>query len=95
MNNQGGVEILEQNDTQTNLIPMYKVLVHDDNVNTMDHVVRVFQDVFKYELEKCIILMLEVHNTGISLVKVEPLEYAELHRDQLQSYGLTVSIEKD
>ena len=89
------VEVIEQQDTEVRTMPMYKVLVHDDNVNTMDFVVMVFQDVFKYDIQKCIYHMLEVHNTGISLLKVEPLEYAELHYDQLKSYGLTCSIEPD
>lgn len=92
---QGSVEILEQNDTHTQHTPLYKVLVHDDNVNTMDHVVKVFQDIFKYELQKCIELMLEVHYEGIALVKTEPMEHAELHRDQLQSYSLTATIEPE
>jgi ATP-dependent Clp protease adaptor protein ClpS len=89
------IEVIEHQETRTDLMPMYKVLVHDDNVNTMDFVVHVFQDVFKYELEKCIAHMLEVHNSGISLLKVEPLEHAELHYDQLHSYGLTSSIEPE
>ena len=89
------IKVLEQVEERTELMPMYKVIVHDDDVNTMDFVVQVFQEVFKYELEKCVEHMLEVHNTGISLLKVEPLEHAELHMDQLVSFGLTSTIEPE
>jgi ATP-dependent Clp protease adaptor protein ClpS len=77
------------------LLPMYKVIVHNDDVNSMDHVVLSLIDVFKMEPQQAIDIMLEAHKTGAALCQVEPLEPAELHRDQLVSHSLTATIEPD
>jgi ATP-dependent Clp protease adapter protein ClpS len=39
--------------------------------------------------------MLEAHQKGIALCTVEPLEQAEHHRDQLQSFSLIATIEPE
>jgi ATP-dependent Clp protease adaptor protein ClpS len=77
------------------LMPMYKVLLHNDDKNAMDFVVSAIVEVFKYEIEKAVNLMLEAHKGGVVLCKTEPLETAELHQEQLQSFGLTATIEPD
>jgi ATP-dependent Clp protease adaptor protein ClpS len=79
----------------TTLIPLYKVLLHNDDVNTMDHVVAALMRVFKFERERCERIMWEAHTKGTALCTVEPLEQAELHRDQLQSLSLTATIEPE
>jgi ATP-dependent Clp protease adaptor protein ClpS len=76
-------------------LPLYKVLLHNDDRNTMEHVVRVLMQVFRFERPECERIMLEAHNTGVALCVVEPLEQAELHRDQLQSFSLTATIEPE
>ena len=82
-------------DEHTTHIPFYKVLLHNDEVNTADHVVRSLLYVFKFALNECERIMLEAHNQGVALCSVEPLEQAELHRDQLESFSLTATIEPD
>jgi len=77
------------------LLPMYKVLLHNDDKNSMDFVVRAIVEVFKFEIQYAINMMLEAHTGGVVLCKVEPLEVAELHQEQLQSFGLTATIEPD
>ncbi len=86
------VTVLEEQRTQ---IPLYKVLIHNDDVNTMDHVVRVLMQVFKLEPQVCERIMLDAHKNGLALCTVEPLEQAELHRDQLQSFSLVATIEPE
>jgi ATP-dependent Clp protease adaptor protein ClpS len=76
-------------------IPLYKVLLHNDEKNTMDHVIRALANVFRFELPKCEQIMLEAHRNGVALCVVEPVEQAELHRDQLQSYSLIATIEPE
>jgi ATP-dependent Clp protease adaptor protein ClpS len=76
-------------------IPRYKVLIHNDDVNSMDHVVKTLMRVFKFERAICEGIMLEAHHSGVALCAVEPLEQAELHRDQLISYSLVSTIEKE
>jgi ATP-dependent Clp protease adaptor protein ClpS len=40
-------------------------------------------------------IMLTAHNHGNALVITSPLEYAELYRDRLESFGLTATLEPD
>jgi len=82
-------------DQQTATIPRYRVLLHNDDVNTMDHVVKVLMKVFKFKQEQCETIMLEAHHNGVALCTIEPLEQAELHRDQLISFSLISTIEPE
>jgi ATP-dependent Clp protease adaptor protein ClpS len=79
--------------TEKRLMPLYRVLLHNDDVNSMEHVVNALQTVFGMNLTEAIGVMLEAHSTGVALCKIEPLEPAELHRDQLQTYSLTATLE--
>jgi ATP-dependent Clp protease adaptor protein ClpS len=74
-------------------IPLYRVLLHNDDANTMDHVVRTLLRVFRFDKSECERIMLEAHRNGRALCTVEPLEQAELHRDQLRSSSLIATIE--
>ncbi len=76
-------------------IPLYKVLIHNDDVNTMDHVIGALMRVFKLERKACERIMVEAHKNGLALCAVEPFEQAELHRDQLRSFSLVSTIEPE
>ena len=72
----------------------YKVVLHNDDHNAMDHVVRsLVRSVPGLGISKAVKIMLEAHNTGRAIVTVCPLELAELYRDRLESCGLTATIE--
>ena len=73
----------------------YKVLLHNDAVNSMEHVLKALRHVFKFDIPECQRIMLEAHQKGIALCAVEPLEQAEHHRDQLQSFSLIATIEPE
>lgn len=75
--------------------PLYRVLLHNDDVNSMEHVTRTLMRVFKFEQRKCERIMLEAHRSGVALCTIEPLEQAEHHRDQLTSFSLIATIEKE
>ncbi len=76
-------------------IPRYKVLLHNDDRNTMDDVIRALVSVFQFDLSECERIMLEAHRNGVALCTIEPLEKAELHRDQLRTYSLIATIEPE
>ncbi len=76
-------------------LPLFKVLLHNDDRNTMEHVVQALMRVFRFGKERCERIMLEAHQNGIALCTVEPLEQAEHHRDQLRSFSLTATIEPE
>ena len=51
--------------------PRYKVLLHNDPVNSMEYVVATLQQVVPQLSEQdCMAVMLEAHNTGVGLVIV-------------------------
>ena len=77
------------------LMPRYRVLLHNDDVNSMDHVVAALLRVFGFERSACEAIMLEAHRNGVALCTLEPLEQAEFHRDQLISFSLIATIEKE
>src|SRR5689334_8835161 len=77
----------EETETRTRRQPLYAVVLHNDDVNTMPFVVLVLRKVFGYAVEKCVELMIEAHEKGRSVVWVGPLEVAELKADQIHSCG--------
>jgi len=74
-------------DTQTRRQPPYAVILHNDDINTMEFVVAVLRKVFGYSDQKCFELMLEAHEKGRAAVWVGALEVAELKADQIRSCG--------
>lgn len=79
----------------TRHIPLYKVLLHNDDHTTMEHVIKALMKVFKFELSMCERIMMEAHQNGVALCVVEPLEKAEHHRDQLVSFSLISTVEPE
>ena len=76
------------------LSPKYKVLLHNDPVNSMDYVVETLRQVVPQLSEQdALKIMLETHNNGIGLVIVCDLEPAEFYSESLKSKGLTSTIE--
>lgn len=74
--------------------PKYKVLLHNDPVNTMDYVVETLRQVVPQLSEQdALNIMLETHNNGIGLVIVCDLEPAEFYSESLKAKGLTSTIE--
>tara|TARA_B100001996_G_scaffold320805_1_gene265056 strand:+ start:396 stop:767 length:372 start_codon:yes stop_codon:yes gene_type:complete len=74
--------------------PKYKVLLHNDPVNTMDYVVETLRQVVPQLSEQdALNIMLETHKTGIGLVIVCDLEPAEFYSESLKAKGLTSTIE--
>jgi ATP-dependent Clp protease adaptor protein ClpS len=79
----------------TQILPPYNVMLHNDNHNSMDHVVKaLLRSVTKLSRAQAIAIMIEAHNHGVAVVITCPLEQAELYRDRLQTYGLTATIER-
>ncbi len=80
----------------TEILPPYRVILHNDDVNSMEHVVRaLLRTVPGMSTEEAAAIMLEAHYHGQAVVTVCPLELAELYRDRLESQGLTSTIERD
>ena len=95
--NTGGSAVIEKEVQRgRNKSPRYKVLLHNDPVNTMDYVVKTLRQVVPQLTEQdAMAIMLETHETGIGLVIVCDIEPAEFYSESLKSKGLTSTIESE
>ena len=77
------------------VLPPYSVILHNDDVHDMDYVVQALQkSVPQLTAKQAFRVMLEAHQSGSAVVIVCPLEQAELYRDRLKSFGLSVTIDR-
>uniref|UniRef100_B8HQQ4 ATP-dependent Clp protease adaptor protein ClpS n=1 Tax=Cyanothece sp. (strain PCC 7425 / ATCC 29141) TaxID=395961 RepID=B8HQQ4_CYAP4 len=90
------VETIEQRSTVRKLAPRYRVLLHNDDVNSMEHVVEVLlKTVPSLTQPQAVDIMMEAHVNGIALVITCALEHAEFYCESLKLGGLTSTIEPD
>jgi len=75
----------EETRTDEQLAPLYKVLIHNDDVTPFDFVMGVLIQIFKLSPERAYAVTMEAHTGGVALVVVEPREHAEFHIDQAHS----------
>lgn len=81
-------------DTDAGLDRGWNVIVWDDPINLMDYVVFVFRTLFGMPETLAVRHMLEVHNTGKSLVATEDRERAEFYVARLHRYGLQATLQR-
>ncbi len=80
-------------------LPLYKVIMWDDNVTTMEFVIRVLITLFGKEYSTAEKLMYEIHLQGAASVATMPLEQAEFKVEQvhraaaMEEYPFTCTIE--
>jgi ATP-dependent Clp protease adaptor protein ClpS len=86
------IEQESKSKTETDL--PWNVVVHNDPVNLMTYVTRIFQNVFGYSRERAEKHMLEVHRLGRSIVWTGVRERAEAYVEQLHGHLLLATIEK-
>lgn len=72
----------------------WNVVVHDDPVNLMGYVTFVLMKIFGYDEKKATTLMMQVHQSGRSIVWSGEKEKAEFYVQQLQAHQLKTSLEK-
>jgi len=73
---------------------MFQIVLHNDDHNTAEHVVDCLQRIFNHPESLAIKIMLEAHSNGKSIAEVESETPARLHCEQLQSFGLTATLDK-
>lgn len=75
--------------------PQYKVVLHNDEFNSMEHVVSVLKKVIAgMNYRRATDVMMEAHKKGKAVATLCHKELAELYREQLRSEGLTATIER-
>ena len=76
-------------------LPPYKVLLHNDEVNTFESVIAAILKLTTLEPREALLRTLEAHETGVALLLVTHKERAELYHDQFTTFKITVTIEPD
>ncbi|MBS0189530.1 MAG: ATP-dependent Clp protease adaptor ClpS [Phycisphaerales bacterium] len=75
------------------MLPPFKVLLHNDDVNSLEHVVETIVELTPLDHNRAVHTSLEAHVSGVALLLVTHKERAELYKDQFESKKLTVTIE--
>lgn len=76
--------------------PRYRVLLHNDDFNSMEYVVQtLMQTVAGMTQPQAVNIMMEAHTNGIGLVIICALEHAEFYCETLKNHGLTSTIEPE
>ena len=93
------IEIIEE--TETQLEPPYRVIIHNDDVTPMDFVVHVLRQIFFLSQTESVTVMLNAHYVVEALVQVLPKSEAEKRINKahfaagLEGYPLHFSIEPE
>lgn len=78
------------------LCPPFKVLLHNDDFNSMDYVIMaLLKSVPDLTEEDAVKIMLTAHEEGVALVIVCPQETAEYYQERILSFGINATIEPD
>jgi ATP-dependent Clp protease adaptor protein ClpS len=91
-----GGDVLTETETRTEeaLDIPWNVVVHNDPINLMEYVTKVFMKVLGFSRQKAEVHMLEVHEKGRSIVWNGGRERAEFYVQQFHSFLLLSTIEK-
>lgn len=76
-------------------LPPYKVLLHNDDVNSFEHVILTIMKLTPLKEPEAIAKTVEAHETGQALLLVTNRERAELYVEQFATFKLTVTCEPD
>ena len=76
------------------LVPLYRVVLLDDNDHTYDYVIEMLQQIFVFSLEQAYRHAEEVDRCGRTVLITCELAEAEFGRDQIQGYGRDWRLER-
>ncbi|HAK38048.1 MAG: ATP-dependent Clp protease adaptor ClpS [Nitrospinaceae bacterium] len=71
--------------TSKTYLPLYKVIMWDDDMTTMEFVIRILTNLFRKDYTTAEKLMYEIHFKGAAHVETLPLEQAEFKVEQVHS----------
>lgn len=76
-------------------LPPYKVLLHNDDVSTFEHVISSIVKLTTLQAQAAMLRAIEAHETGVALLLVTHRERAELYQEQFATFNITVTFEPD
>lgn len=74
-------------------LPPYRVLLHNDDVNTFEHVVRAILNLTTVPQTEALVTTLEAHESGVALLLVTHKERAELYVEQFATFTINTTME--
>ncbi|MFQ5495994.1 MAG: ATP-dependent Clp protease adaptor ClpS [Phycisphaerae bacterium] len=74
-------------------LPPYRVLLHNDDVNTFEHVIAAILRLTTVPPKEALLRAIEAHERGVALLLVTHRERAELYVEQFTSLSITVTME--
>jgi ATP-dependent Clp protease adaptor protein ClpS len=83
-------EVVERNQS----VPLYRVVLLDDNDHTYDYVIEMLQQIFIFTLDQAYRHAEEVDRCGRTVLITCELPEAEFGRDQIQGYGRDWRLER-
>ena len=95
------IQIIEEQEEETELEPLYRILIHNDDVTPMDFVVNVLKSIFFQPNPRAYEIMLIAHITGLAYVQSLPKSEAEKRINKahfaagLEGYPLHFSMEPE
>ena len=93
--------VLTESETRVEKPKFYKVILHNDDFTTMEFVVFILRQVFNRSDAEAFSIMLKVHNEGIGIAGIYPLEVAEMKAEKAVSlsraneYPLLCTVEEE
>ncbi|MDK1029638.1 MAG: ATP-dependent Clp protease adaptor ClpS [Anaerolineae bacterium] len=95
------IEHIEEEEQETAFEPMYRVIIHNDDVTPMDFVVNILQNIFNILQPDSVEIMLIAHTQGEAVIQILPKSEAEKRINNahfaagLEGYPLHFSIEPE
>jgi len=95
------VEITEDQEQETAYEPMFRVIIHNDDVTPMDFVVHVLNNIFMLLVPDAVEVMFTAHYRGEAVVQILPKSEAERRINKahfaagLEGYPLHFSMEAE
>ena len=74
-------------------LPPYNVLLHNDDVNTVEHVIHSILRITTLAPQDALLRTLDAHETGVALLLSTHRERAELYVEQFAACRITVTAE--
>jgi ATP-dependent Clp protease adaptor protein ClpS len=76
----------EREATRTRRVPLYNVILENDDYHSIEFVVEVIHKALGYNEQRATLLTLAAHNQGRAVVWTGPKEVAELKVEQILSF---------
>ncbi len=82
-----------ENKNKPKTLPPYKLLLHNDDENSFEYVIRAIIKLTRLTAEDAIERTVEAHESGLSLLLTTHRERAELYQEQFLTFKITTTIE--